>query len=123
MAQQQSTIHAWLAMHQAPQPPDRLDQPSPEQLGAYLEGVEARLQRLALVLAAMRETLEAAGLFNEAQLLAKVQEIDLRDGSADGREGQPGGQRCGACGRISAGFRRRCLYCGSEQLLPLQPHS
>jgi hypothetical protein len=49
----------------------------------YLAGVEARLQRLALVLEAMRETLEVAGLVNQAQVLAKVAEIDLRDGPAD----------------------------------------
>jgi hypothetical protein len=121
MDPQQASIQSWLAMHQAPQPPDPLAPRSAESLAGYLEGVEARLHRLALLLEAMRETLEAAGLFSQAQLLAKVQEIDLRDGHADGRQGQPGSQRCGQCGRVNAAIRRRCLYCGSENLAPLQP--
>lgn len=121
MDQQQASIHGWLAMHQVPQPPDPQDQNSPEVMHAYLEGVEARLHRLALLVEAMRETLEGAGLLSEPQLLARVQEIDLRDGSADGRQGHALGQRCSQCGRVSSGARRRCLYCGSEELRALQP--
>ena len=119
MDPQHGTIWEWLGLHLAPQPPDPAAAPSPELLAAYLEGVEARLQRLALVVEAMRETLETAGLVGEAQLLAKVVEIDLRDGSADGRHAPATALRCGQCGRVNGATRSRCLYCGSADLQPL----
>jgi hypothetical protein len=106
----------WLAMHDAPAPPGVGQPLPPERLAAYLDGVEARLHRLALVVEGMRECLEAVGLLSEAQLLAKIEEIDLRDGLADGRHGRDQRSRCGACGRINTGVRRRCLYCGSQDL-------
>lgn len=106
----------WLAMHDAPAPP-AAGQPVPaERLSAYLDGEEARLHRLALVVEGMRECLEAVGLLSEAQLLAKIEEIDLRDGQADGRQGGAVRTRCGSCGRLNTGARRRCLYCGSQDL-------
>jgi hypothetical protein len=122
MDPQHTTIWEWLALHRSPQPPDSATAPSPELLAAYLAGVEARLQRLALVVEAMRETLEAAGLVDQAQVLAKVAEIDLRDGSADGRHAPATALRCGQCGRVNGANRSRCLYCGSADLQP-QPAS
>ena len=119
MDPQHPTSWDWLAMHQAPLPPDLLHQSLPSGLAAYLQGVDARLHRLALLVEAMREQLEEAGLFSEAQLMARVQAIDLRDGTADGRNTPTTRCRCNQCGRISAGPRRRCLYCGSEDLVKL----
>ena len=113
---QHPTSWDWLAMHQAPLPPDLLHQSLPSGLAAYLQGVDARLHRLALLVEAMREQLEEAGLFSEAQLMARVQAIDLRDGTADGRNTPTPRCRCNQCGRSSAGHRQRCLYCGSRDL-------
>ena len=119
MDPQRPTSWDWLATHQAPLPPDLLHQSLPTGLAAYLQGVDARLHRLALLVEAMREQLEEAGLFSEAQLMARVQAIDLRDGAADGRNAPTISSRCNQCGRTSAGLRRRCLYCGSEDLVKL----
>jgi hypothetical protein len=97
--------------------PTRLDQ---EDLGSYLAAVDERLHRLALVLEAMRELLEEAGLFRQDQLRARLEAIDLRDGVADGRLGAgPQHQRCGGCGRTLNSRLKRCLYCGSANLQPL----
>ena len=56
----------------------------------------------------------------EQQLLDKMQEIDLRDGEADGRTANTL-QNCPHCARGSNANRRNCLYCGS--LLPPSPTS
>ena len=79
-----------------PQPPDPSQIGSPESLNAYLLGVEERMQRLALIVEAMRQSLAAGGLLSEAQLLEKVTELDLSDGVVDGRNVAPVLQVCAA---------------------------
>lgn len=97
--------------------PQQLDQ---ESLRTVLRVVDDRLQRQALVVEAMRELLEEAGLFRQDQLIARVEAIDLRDGVADGRRsGVAHQQRCGDCGRSLNIRRMRCLYCGSTTLHPI----
>jgi len=56
----------------------------------------------------MEET--APGL-NEQKLSAKVVEIDLRDGQADGRM-TPKGKRCPKCDAMMSPKFGRCLFCG-----------
>lgn len=45
------------------------------------------------------------------EILEKMQEIDLRDGRADGRI-SPSGFVCPDCKRRNSNARRNCLYCG-----------
>jgi hypothetical protein len=103
----------WLAIDRAPKPPDLSQIGSPEALRA---GVEERLQRLALIVEAMRQGLAAGGLLSEAQLLEKVAELDLSDGVADGRNVAPVLQVCGKCGYSQTGQHRFCVRCGSDAL-------
>ena len=110
----------WLAIDRAPQPPDLSQIGSPEALTAYLVGVEERMQRLALIVEAMRQSLAAGGLLSEAQLLEKVTELDLSDGVADGRNVAPVLQVCGKCGYSQAGQHRFCVRCGSDALGPAE---
>jgi ribosomal protein L40E len=110
----------WLAIDRAPQPPDLSQIGSPEALTAYLVGVEERMQRLALIVEAMRQSLAAGGLLTEAQLLLKVTELDLSDGVADGRNVAPVLQVCGKCGCSQTGQHRFCVRCGSDALRPAE---
>ena len=110
----------WLAIDRAPQPPDLSQIGSPEALTAYLVGVEERMQRLALIVEAMRQSLAAGGLLSEAQLLEKVTELDLSDGVADGRNVAPVQQVCGKCGCSQTGQHRFCVGCGSDALRPAE---
>ena len=110
----------WLAIDRAPQPPDLSHIGSPEALTAYLVGVEERMQRLALIVEAVRQSLAAGGLLSEAQLLEKVAELDLRDGVADGRNVAPVLQVCGKCGYSQMGQHRFCVRCGSDALRPAE---
>ena len=76
----------------------------------------ARCDRLALTCQALWELLRDRLNLTEQQLLDRVQQIDLRDGKADGRMGSQVHQ-CPACERPVNSRRRQCLYCGE----PMQP--
>ena len=82
-----------------------------------------RIERLHLATMAMWELFSERLGVTEEQFLAKVQEIDLRDGRLDGRlskraQGAP--VSCGACGRTNHAKRSSCLYCTAE-LPPVSP--
>ena len=46
-------------------------------------------------------------------LIAKIKEIDLRDGKLDGKPGVSP-QECPGCGKPNGPHRKACLYCGGE---------
>jgi hypothetical protein len=54
---------------------------------------------------------EHAGL-TEAQLLTKMQEIDLRDGQQDGKASNLVSAACEQCGKTYSKKHNHCLYCG-----------
>ena len=79
---------------------------------------QANIERLTLSCAAMWELLsEKLGVTTD-DLMAKIEEIDLRDGKLDGRKSSPK-HACSKCGRKNKGTRRQCLFCGNE--LPADP--
>lgn len=43
----------------------------------------------------------------------RMQQIDLRDGKADGKMQMPA-LKCTDCGRVISRRHARCLYCGAE---------
>lgn len=72
-----------------------------------------RIDALALAIQALWELLkEQTGLTDE-QLIKKLEEIDLRDGVADGKI-TPRPVACPNCGRNISSKRSNCLYCGHE---------
>jgi sigma54-dependent transcription regulator len=73
--------------------------------------LNAKIDRLALICRAMFELLQPSSGISEAQLAAKIQEIDERDGQADGRM-MPRGQVCPKCGATMSARFGRCLFCG-----------
>lgn len=114
----QTTQDLWNQLLQSsPALPETIRQErDPAKLAAVLEEVDTRLSRQLLLLGALCELLQEAGLVNPAQLLNRMEAIDRRDGRADGRLGQSASCRCRSCGRVSSGPRQRCLYCGSGDL-------
>jgi hypothetical protein len=113
-----STQDRWnrlLHSHRVPTT-DIREERDPAKLAALLHEIDGRLNRQLLLLGALCEVLEGAGLVNLAQLLSRMEQIDQRDGRADGRLSHATSCRCQACGRISSGPRNRCLYCGSGNL-------
>jgi hypothetical protein len=76
--------------------------------------LEDRVDRLTLVCAAMWELVRDRTELTEADLLAKVEEVDLRDGQADGKIKRV--KRCPKCDRVMNPRHAKCLYCGADDL-------
>jgi hypothetical protein len=70
-----------------------------------------KVDRLALLCRAMFELMQQTSGITEDQLKAKVVEIDLRDGQADGRV-TPKPKQCPKCSAMISPHFGRCLFCG-----------
>jgi hypothetical protein len=78
-----------------------------------LADLNDRFNRLSLVTQALSELLAERAHVGDADLLAKINEIDMRDGVRDGRAIAPA-RSCPKCGHSTAGPRTTCLYCGAS---------
>lgn len=78
--------------------------------------LEARFERLALVCQAMWELLRETTNVSEEQLLAKMREVDLSDGTLDGRRSLTV-NKCSSCHRVMSPRHTKCIYCGAARLI------
>jgi len=78
-----------------------------------LADLNRRFERLALITQAVAELLTERAHVGEADLAAKIDEIDMRDGVHDGRVSLAP-RSCPKCGREIPGHRTTCLYCGGR---------
>jgi hypothetical protein len=81
-----------------------------EHVGRRLAELESRVDRLSLVNLALWTLLQERVGLTEDELMAKVQELDLRDGKLDGRM-QSAITECPECSRPLSQRHRKCLYC------------
>lgn len=72
-----------------------------------------RIDSLALTCQAMWELLREKTDLTDEDLRQRMEEVDLRDGTADGRL-KPVAVDCNECGRPVNSRRGTCLYCGHE---------
>jgi hypothetical protein len=113
----QASDQPWDWIGQAPAPlPEDLKDIGTETLVLACQSMEDRLQRMTLLVEAMRVLLQDAGLFSESVLREAMDTIDLRDGALDGRSTKPFLKICTSCGATTSGSRRFCQSCGSEAL-------
>lgn len=75
--------------------------------------LERKVQHLELVTQALWELVRDASRFTNEDIERKMNEIDSRDGVADGRVTTVP-LRCPSCGRVSSSKHWKCLYCGLE---------
>ena len=75
--------------------------------------LEERVDRLVLLCRAMFELLQESTGHTEERLSAKILEIDLRDGRADGKM-SPHPTRCPKCEAMMSPRFGRCLFCGEQ---------
>jgi hypothetical protein len=71
-----------------------------------------RFERLALVTQALFELLAERAHVSEADLMAKMSEIDHREGARRSLV-ESEGRSCPKCGHVSSARRATCLYCGA----------
>lgn len=84
-----------------------------ERIAQNIEEMEERIDKLALVNYALWSLLEERLGVTEDELVARVQDLDLKDGKLDGRV-QGGVINCPDCQRPLSQRHRKCLYCGFE---------
>ena len=75
--------------------------------------LDEKVNRLALICRAMFELMQASSGVTEDQLKAKIVEIDLRDGQADGKMTERA-KPCPKCGATMSPQMGRCLFCGHQ---------
>lgn len=78
-----------------------------------IQMLEDKVDSLSLTCQALWEILRDRTKLTEEELLAKISEIDMRDGRADAKMGAKGGP-CSKCGRVLNKRHLRCLYCGEH---------
>jgi hypothetical protein len=77
-----------------------------------IEDLNERIDQLAMIVRGMWALLEEGGVTPE-QLMAKLEELDLQDGVADGKVTR-GPVDCPSCdSRVAAGLSN-CQFCGAE---------
>lgn len=84
-----------------------------QQVALDIRRLESRIDSLTLANMAMWELVGGKLGFSVDQLAKKMEEIDLRDGTKDGKPTPA--RTCSACGRTMSQRHRRCLYCGSDR--------
>lgn len=80
---------------------------------AKLKELTHQIQRLMLLNQALWELVRERLNLTDADLERVAQDVDLRDGVADGRMTETA-LRCPKCGRVSSSKHWKCLYCGVE---------
>jgi hypothetical protein len=73
--------------------------------------IEQRLDQLLLVVQAMWSLLQEKTGLTDAELLARMTELDARDGATDGRVTKSP-VKCAKCGAAVSRKFNRCLFCG-----------
>jgi len=84
-----------------------------EDVVQYSKETSSRLDRLSIISRAMWELLSEKLNISEAELMAKMSEIDLRDGKADGKFSSSA-KHCVSCNRPINILHTVCLYCGAS---------
>ena len=82
-----------------------------EEARGHVQELEWKVNKLMLVNHALFEMIGDRLEITEADLISKVNEIDMRDGKLDTRETVAGPKVCDECGRTYSRRHNRCLYC------------
>jgi hypothetical protein len=84
-----------------------------------IEDLRERVDSMAIILRALVSLLEERGLSVD-DLKKRIEELDLSDGTADGRVGQMAVDCPGCDSKVAPGLSK-CQYCGTE-VVPADDH-
>ena len=82
-----------------------------ERIDSEVDFLKRKVEHLCLASQALWELLRDRTNLEEGDILAKMEEIDLRDGKKDGKIGHKP-LVCPKCDRTANSSRTKCLYCG-----------
>lgn len=86
-----------------------------DQATGAVRQLEDKLDKLTLVCMSMWSLLLERTDLTEQDLMQRVKEIDMMDGTPDGKVTKTV-QKCGKCGRTMSPKHNKCLYCGASEL-------
>jgi hypothetical protein len=75
--------------------------------------LERDIERLRMICEAMWRILKDKLGVDDEELVARIAEIDLMDGEADGRKAPKGPAMCPKCNRPNSRRHDFCIYCGA----------
>lgn len=78
------------------------------------EFLRADVEKLLMITEALWSILKEQHGYTDEDLIKRVQEIDLRDGIADGKVAKQVQPLCPQCRRTMIRNQPKCLYCGAE---------
>ena len=84
-----------------------------ERLRIQIDDLQRKADGLTIACQALWEIVRDRLSVNDNDILAKMQEVDLRDGRADNKIDLTV-LKCPSCQRNSNSKRRACIYCGSD---------
>jgi len=85
---------------------------------SHVERLEGEIERLLMVCEALWTMVKEDSGRNDDHLVARIAEIDMRDGKLDGRVStKDGPYECPECRRPIARKRAVCMYCGTAIVL------
>ncbi len=87
------------------------------ELRTEVQDLREHIGRMALMNQALWELLRDKLGLSDDDLVKFAQQIDLRDGVADGKM-TDAAVRCPQCGRVSNSRHGKCLYCGQQFAKP-----
>ena len=82
--------------------------------------LQRQVDSIALACQAMWELLADRNGLTDTDLSQRMQEVDLRDGKADGKMTKVT-RSCPACDRPVNPRRKQCIYCGEQMSQNLEP--
>ena len=80
---------------------------------AQSETLQGDIERLFMITEALWTFLKQEHGYSDAELIDKIEEIDMRDGKIDGKVAKQPNLACPGCGRTMIGKHALCLYCGT----------
>ena len=78
-----------------------------------VETLRFDIERLLMITEALWNFIKEEHGYSDDELIARITQIDMRDGKLDGRVKKSGVEKCPKCGRVLMKNRPVCLYCGT----------